>query len=251
MKLTKLPRFERSLLKSDKFPSIKPIRSFVHRQNSLSKQQQDAFDTLLAAYSLATNQGFLNLDKIFQRLAPTTLEIGFGMGHHLLAQAKQYPEQNFLGVEVHRPGIATVLTDIANSKLSNLRIIYADAVEILDRCIENNSLHMIQIFFPDPWPKRRHHKRRLIQLEFTRLLQNKLKTGGRLQLATDWENYAQHMLLVLENTSGLQNSAGKNKFSPRLPQRTLTKFEQRGQRLGHLIWDLEFYSTTSTIRENC
>jgi len=227
-------------LTADKLPRFRPIRSFVHRQSGLSQQRQSALNTLLAAYSLPVDQGLFNLEKIFQRAVPTTLEIGFGMGHHLLAQAQQYPEQNFLGVEVHRPGIAAVLVGIDRLKLANLRIIYADAVDVLDRCIANNALDVIQIFFPDPWPKRRHHKRRLIQLEFATQLQRKLKMGGQLQLATDWQHYAEHMLCVLENTPGLKNSAGANKFSPRLSQRLPTKFEQRGQQQGHIIWDLLF-----------
>ncbi|MES2997982.1 MAG: tRNA (guanosine(46)-N7)-methyltransferase TrmB [Pseudomonadota bacterium] len=225
----------------------KPIRSFVHRQAGLSQRREKALDTLLTPYSLPLNQGLLKPEQIFQRAAPTNLEIGFGMGQNLLAQAQQYPEQNFLGIEVHRPGIAALLLGIESVKLSNLKIIYADAVEVFDCCIANNSLDVIQIFFPDPWPKRKHHKRRLIQAEFTKQLQNKLKTGGQLQLATDWQDYAEHMLFVLENTPGLKNSAGENKFSPRLSQRSLTKFEQRGQQLGHLIWDLLFYSVEKNL----
>ncbi|MDQ8040214.1 MAG: tRNA (guanosine(46)-N7)-methyltransferase TrmB [Rickettsiella sp.] len=231
-----------SLLEKDTAPLFKTIRSFVHRQTGLSKERVRALNTLLTPYSLPLNEGIFNLKHIFQRNASTTLEIGFGMGHNLLKQAHCYPEQNFLGIEVHRPGVAVVLLEIERLKLHNLKIIHADAVKVLNTCFPKNQLDRIQIFFPDPWPKRRHHKRRLIQLEFAKLLQTKLKTGGHLQLATDWEDYADHMLSVLEHTSGLKNQAGKNQFSPRLPQRPLTKFEKRGQKLGHLIWDLVFYS---------
>ncbi|MES2141393.1 MAG: tRNA (guanosine(46)-N7)-methyltransferase TrmB [Pseudomonadota bacterium] len=229
------------LLKTNKPLTLRPIRSFVHRQAGLSKERERALNTLLTAYGLPFKE-LLNLEQIFQRAAPITLEIGFGMGHNLLEQAQQYPEKNFLGIEVHRPGIAAVLLGIENLKLHNVKIIHADAWEVLNTCIPNKYLDTIQIFFPDPWPKRRHHKRRLIQLEFAKLLQTKLKTGGQLQLATDWQDYAEHMLSVLENTSGLKNQAGKNQFSPRLVQRPPTKFEKRGQLLGHPIWDLVFYS---------
>lgn len=221
---------------------FKPIRSFVHRQAGLSKTRRHALDTLLNDYGLSAKKTFLNLEHIFCRAAPTTLEIGFGMGHHLLEQAQRYPEQNFLGIEVHRPGIAAVLLDIEALKLSNLKIFDADAMEILTHCIADKSLQTIQIFFPDPWPKKRHHKRRFIQIPSAQLLQKKLIVGGELQLATDWQDYAEHMLKVLENTVGLKNRAQKNQFSPRLSQRALTKFEKRGQQLGHRIWDLIFYA---------
>lgn len=229
-------------LATNKLSNFKPIRSFAHRQTNLSKARKRALNTLLTRYSLPLDAGILNLKQSFQRAAPITLEIGFGMGHNLLEQAQQYPKQNFLGIEVHRPGIAAVLLGIESLKLHNLKIIQADASTVLKTYIPNNQLDTIQIFFPDPWPKRRHHKRRLIQLEFATLLQKKLKLGGQLQLATDWQDYAKHMLSILENTPGLKNQAGKNKFSPRLDRRPLTKFEKRGQQLGHSIWDLIFYS---------
>jgi len=222
---------------------FRPIRSFVHRQKSLSKRQQSALHRLLTTYSLAINQEPWCLKQVFTQTATTTLEIGFGMGHNLLRQAQQYPEQNFLGIEVYRPGIAAILLGIERFQLSNVKIIYADAAEVLDKSVPDQSLGVIQIFFPDPWPKRRHHKRRLIQPGFARLLQAKLSMSGQLQLATDWEDYATQMLCVLENTPGLKNSAGKNKFSTKPIQRSPTDFEQRGQRRGHLIWDLAFYAT--------
>jgi tRNA (guanine-N7-)-methyltransferase len=221
----------------------KPIRSFVHRQAALSKERVRALNTLLAHYSLPSDKR-VSLSQVFQRSAHTTLEIGFGMGHHLLKQAQHYPEKNFLGIEVHRPGIAAALLGIESLTLRNLKIIYADAQHVLDSCIANHDLDTIQIFFPDPWPKRRHHKRRLIQMEFAQLLQKKLKPGGQLQLATDWQDYAEYMLKILENTSGLTNKAGAQQFSSRLGERQLTKFEKRGQHLGHRIWDLVFCATT-------
>jgi tRNA (guanine-N7-)-methyltransferase len=220
----------------------KPIRSFVHRQAGLSKKRKWALNTLLLHYSLALDKALLNLEQVFQRIAPTILEIGFGMGHNLLDQAQRVPDKNFLGIEVHRPGIANILLGIERLKLHNLKIIYADAVEVLTTCIADNQLDVIQIFFPDPWPKRRHHKRRLIQPEFAKLLQKKLKLGGQLQLATDWQDYAEHILFTLENTVGLKNKVGDKQFSPRLIERSLTKFEKRGQHLGHIVHDLVFYA---------
>lgn len=217
--------------------SLKPIRSFVHRQKKLSKHQQLAFSTL-------ANQNLLlvpiNFKKLFQREAYTILEIGFGMGDSLLQQALQYPENNYLGIEVHRPGIALMLTQIEKFKLKNIKIIYADATEILANSIPKHSLDLVQIFFPDPWPKTRHHKRRLVQPKFIHLLYEKLKLNGKLHLATDWQDYAQHMLKVMENTPLWKNTAEKNQFTPRPSTRPITKFEKRGQQLGHPIWDLIF-----------
>lgn len=231
-----------ALLKKNTPPVFKPICSFVHRQGRLSKNRVRALNTLANDYCVTTKKALLNLEQTFKRQAPTSLEIGFGMGQNLLDQAQRYPEQNFLGIEVHLPGIAAVLLGIEALQLDNLKIFHADAIEVLNNCIADESLDTIQIFFPDPWPKRRHHKRRLIQTQFAQLLQKKLKIDGELQLATDWQDYAEHMLIVLENTPGLKNRVQKNQFSPRLPQRTLTKFEKRGQQLGHRIWDLVFYS---------
>ena len=225
----------------------KPIRSFVHRQGSLSAQRKSALTRLLSVYSLCTDRGFLNLNEHFQHLAPITLEIGFGMGDNLLTQAQQHPEQNFLGIEVHKPGIANVLVAIENLKLDNIKIIYADAAEVFATCIAAQSLQKIQIFFPDPWPKKKHHKRRLIQPFFASLLQSKLTRTGQLELATDCSAYATHILATLEATAGLTNANGKNQFSHRPMQRQTTKFEKRGQALGHTIWDLVFFACHRTV----
>jgi len=162
------------------------------------------------------------------------------MGDSLLQQALQYPENNYLGIEVHRPGIALLLTQIEKYKLKNIKIIYADATEILARSTPKHSLDLVQIFFPDPWPKNRHHKRRLVQAKFVELLHEKLKLNGKLHLATDWQDYAQQMLKILENTPQWKNTAKKNQFASRPPTRPITKFEKRGQELGHRIWDLIF-----------
>ncbi|MGC1854980.1 MAG: tRNA (guanosine(46)-N7)-methyltransferase TrmB [Candidatus Aquirickettsiella sp.] len=217
--------------------SLRPIRSFVHRQKKLSKCQQRAFSALPNQNTLSTP---IDFNRLFERESYTILEIGFGMGDSLLQQALQYPENNYLGIEVHRPGIALLLTQIEKFKLNNIKVIYADVTEILTHSIPKNSLDVVQIFFPDPWPKTRHHKRRLVQAKFIDLLHEKLKLNGKLHLATDWQDYAQHMLKIMENASQWQNTAAKNQFTPRPPNRPLTKFEKRGQQLGHAIWDLVF-----------
>lgn len=217
---------------------VKPIRSFVHRQKKLSKSQLLALTALSSQKILLSEP--LDFKKLFKREASTILEIGFGMGDSLLQQAIHHSDTNYLGIEVHRPGIALLLTQIEKLKLDNIKVIYADATELLAHTIPEHSLDLIQIFFPDPWPKTRHHKRRLIQPKFIHLLYGKLKKNGKLHLATDWQDYAQHMLKVLENAEYWQNTAGKNQFTPRPSTRPLTKFEKRGQQLGHSIWDLVF-----------
>ncbi|MFZ0218687.1 MAG: tRNA (guanosine(46)-N7)-methyltransferase TrmB [Candidatus Aquirickettsiella sp.] len=219
--------------------SLRPIRSFVHRQKKLSKSQQLAFSALSKQDLLPAP---LNCKKLFNREAYTVLEIGFGMGDSLLQQALQYPENNYLGIEVHRPGIAFLLTQIEKFKLNNINVIYADATEILAHSIPKHSLDLVQIFFPDPWPKTRHHKRRLVQAKFIELLHEKLKFNGKLHLATDWQDYAKQMLKVMGNASQWQNTVEKNQFTPRPPTRPITKFEKRGQQLGHPIWDLIFFT---------
>lgn len=216
---------------------FRPIRSFVHRQKKLSQHQQLVFSALSDQNNLLTP---IDFKRLFERQACIILEIGFGMGNSLLEQALRHPENNYLGIEVHRPGIALLLTQIEKFKLKNIKVIYADATEILAHSIPNYSLDVVQIFFPDPWPKTRHHKRRLVQAKFIELLHEKLKLNGKLHLATDWQNYAQHMLKIMENTPQWQNTAEKNQFTPRPPTRPMTKFEKRGQQLGHAIWDLVF-----------
>lgn len=216
---------------------FRPIRSFVHRQKKLSQRQQLAFSALSDQNNLLTP---IDFKRLFERQACIILEIGFGMGNSLLEQALRHPENNYLGIEVHRPGIALLLIQIEKFKLKNIKVIYADATEILAHSIPNYSLDVVQIFFPDPWPKTRHHKRRLVQAKFIELLHEKLKLNGKLHLATDWQNYAQHMLKIMENTPQWQNTAEKNQFTPRPPTRPMTKFEKRGQQLGHAIWDLVF-----------
>lgn len=216
------------------------IQSFVRRDGRMTEGQRHAYEKYWPHYGLATDK-IADFSALFQRDAPCVLEIGFGSGQSLLAMAKQYPEQNFIGVETYLPGIGALLHGMELQEVTNIRIFYADAVEILNQCIASESLDTIQIFFPDPWPKRRHHKRRLIQPEFVNLLMSRLKPKGTLHLATDWEHYAKHMMAVLTNANDLENLAGKECYANRSSQRPIvTKFEQRGQRSGRAIWELYF-----------
>lgn len=224
------------------FP-LRTIRSYM-RRGHMSKTQHAAFLEDPGNQQLQLGSALYNFDAIFHRQAPCVLEIGFGMGASLLTQAQQNPEINYLGIEVHRPGLGQVLAEASQNNLTNIRVLCADAKEALLQCINDNSLDGIQIFFPDPWPKRRHHKRRLIQNEFVNLLIKKLKPHGKLCLATDWEDYAIQMMKVLSEFSTLTNTAGINQYAPRPNERPLTKYELRGQRLGHGVWDLVFEKNT-------
>lgn len=220
------------------------IRSFVKRGGRISDRQQQALDTLwpLYVYDLSAGDALteLELATAFVKPQPLVLEIGFGMGQSLAQMAQMQSDKNFLGVEVHRAGIGSLLADIADHQLENLKIVYGDAVTFLQQCVRDASLQRAQIFFPDPWPKQRHHKRRLIQADFVDLLAEKLVAGGELHLATDWQPYAEQMLDVLGANVKLSNSATDRKYIEHPEYRPLTKFEQRGQRLGHGIWDLLF-----------
>jgi tRNA (guanine-N7-)-methyltransferase len=221
----------------------RPVRSFVLRQGRLTHGQQRALDTLWEHYGIAACDTPLDLDSVFGRHAPRTLEIGFGNGAALASMAAAHPERDYLGIEVHRPGVGALLLTLEKQGLENVRVISADAVAVLRSAIPDESLAAVHVYFPDPWPKLRHHKRRLIQAPFVELIARKLQAGGYLHMATDWEDYAQHMLDVLEVAPGFCNSAGAGQFSPRPEERPLTRFEQRGQRLGHRVWDLIYTRT--------
>jgi len=212
----------------------------VRRAGRITKSQKNALEVLWPQYGLTLEGGLLDCHAIFGREAPIVLEIGFGMGDSLVQQAMQNPDKDYIGIEVHRPGVGTALVQIEKNKLENIRIFCADAKEVLKNRIPDESINLFQIFFPDPWHKKRHNKRRLIQAEFVEALRQKLKTNGTLHLATDWEDYALQMLSVMEAAAGWKNTAGKNNFSPRPEERPITKFETRGQRLGHGVWDLIF-----------
>jgi len=215
----------------------------VRREGRMTAGQKKAFDALWPQFGLNPDEPLTDIQSPFEKPAPVILEIGFGMGDSLAQQAAAEPQYNYIGIEVHRPGVGHLLALIAANELSNIRIYNADAVEVLNRCIPDASLTKVQIFFPDPWPKKRHHKRRLIQTPIVNLIGQKLMPDGLLHLATDWENYAQHMLEVLEASPLLTNTATDGLFVERPASRPLTKFETRGQRLGHGVWDLIFRKT--------
>ena len=214
------------------------IRSYVLRQGRLTPGQQNALSQHWSRYGVDFSATPLELDTLFGRTEPVTLEIGFGDGASLLEQAMQHPERDFLGIEVHRPGVGRLLSRCHEAGLKNLRVINHDAVEVLQQQIADHSLDCVQLFFPDPWHKKRHHKRRIVQAEFVALVLRKLSSGGQFHLATDWQAYAEHMLEVLEAAPGFRNISGKYQYTHNTGRRPQTKFEQRGQRLGHGVYDL-------------
>lgn len=214
------------------------IRSYVLRQGRISNAQRKAYETLLPNYGIAFSEDKLDLKKTFGRSAPKILEIGFGMGETTARIAQQHPQNDYLAIEVHTPGIGSLLGQIDRLELTNIRIIQHDAVEVLQQMLSPSSLDGVHIFFPDPWPKARHHKRRLIQPVFVSILCKHLKSGGYLHVATDWKDYAEQILCVLSKEMSLTNTAID--YARRPQYRPLTKFEQRGLRLGHNVWDLIF-----------
>jgi tRNA (guanine-N7-)-methyltransferase len=218
--------------------SARPIRSFVLRQGRITRAQQQALEELWPLYGMAPEIPLT--EALFPRAAPLVLEIGFGNGESLAQMALADPARNFVGIEVHRPGVGHLLRRIQELGLDNLRVYCSDAVEILRDRVVDASLSGIQVFFPDPWHKKRHHKRRLVNREFVQLATRKLAPGGVFHGATDWEDYALQMLEVLEADPDLRNRAGKGGFSERPEHRPPTKFEDRGHRLGHGVWDLMF-----------
>lgn len=214
------------------------IRSFVLRQGRMSLGQARAIEMLYPRFGIEYAVKLLDFDMVFGRKAPRILEIGCGMGETTAAIAATNPAQDYLGIEVHGPGVGNLLRLINTDKLSNLRIIQHDAVEVLAGMIPDKSLDGAHIFFPDPWPKKRQHKRRLIQEPFISALCTKLKAGAYIHIATDWEEYAEWIIEVLRNESQLENTV--KGYAPRPDYRPLTKFERRGLRLGHGVWDLIF-----------
>jgi tRNA (guanine-N7-)-methyltransferase len=219
------------------------IKSYVVRGGRLTPSQQKALDQYWPIYGLDLQSGRLDRLAVFTNEQPLVFEIGFGMGDSLVQMAKEHPEQNFIGVDVHPPGIGMILRKIAEQDLTNIRVYQNDAKLVLTECIEDASLDKVQIYFPDPWHKKRHHKRRLIQSEFMGLLLPKLKPGGIIHLATDWQSYAEQMIEVLSAIDDLKNCADVGNFSMQ-HERPVTKFEKRGERLGHKVWDLLFKKRT-------
>lgn len=221
------------------------IRSFVLRQGRATAAQQRALEELWPKYGISRSDESLDFDRIFMRRAPRMLEIGFGTGDALLTFAQAHPEIDCIGIEVHRPGVGHALLGAENASLSNVRVIDRDAVEAIRDEIPAGAISLVHIFFPDPWHKKRHHKRRLIQPSFAALLARVIAIGGTLRLATDWEHYAHQMREVLDASNEFENVAGANGFMPRNDERPLTRFEKRGHRLGHGVWDLEYRRVSS------
>jgi len=202
--------------------------------------QERAWRELWPRLGIEDGETPLDLPAVFGRTAPLTLEIGFGNGESLAALSHAHPERDFLGIEVHRPGVGHLMLLAEAGDLRNVRVICRDAVEVLERRISDASLHEVLLYFPDPWPKKRHHKRRIVQPPFVDLVARKLRPGGVFRLATDWQDYAEHMLAVVGACSGLANESPDASYVARPESRPLTRFEKRGQRLGHEVWDLAF-----------
>lgn len=215
------------------------VKSFVVRAGRMTAGQQKALEALWPRYGLASSDGPVERERIFGRRAELVVEIGFGMGGSLVEMARAQPEKDFIGIEVHPPGVGTLLRALEEQNLGNVRVFREDARLVLEQCFADGAIDRILIFFPDPWPKKRHHKRRLIQPDFVALLRRKLRPGGVLHLATDWEHYAEQMMEVLSAAEGFRNPFGEGAFAGE-HDRPRTKFESRGLRLGHGVWDLIF-----------
>jgi tRNA (guanine-N7-)-methyltransferase len=224
----------------------RPIRSFVLRAGRVTPAQERALADLWPVFGLDYDGRMLELDKVFGRSAPRCLEIGFGAGEVIGALAKAHPENDYLGIEVHRSGVGRLLLHAQESKLSNLRIVCHDAVEVLANAVPDRSFDAILIFFPDPWHKKRHHKRRLIDAAFAGTLADKLRPGGTLRLATDWEEYAEQMRTLCNACTALSSQSAEGGYVQRPDFRPPTRFERRGERLGHGVWDLAYKKTDST-----
>ncbi len=216
------------------------IKSFVMRSGRMTEGQQRGLDQGWPKFGLEPAAGLQDFDQLFGRKAPRTFEIGFGMGQATLEMAAAAPGEDFIGVEVHRPGVGALLNGMLTQNLSNIRVYSWDAIEVLRDCVADNSLDRLLLFFPDPWHKARHHKRRIVQPAWAQLVRQKLKVGGVLHMATDWEAYAEHMLEVMNAEPGYRNLAEDGRYVPRPAERPVTKFERRGERLGHGVWDLKF-----------
>jgi tRNA (guanine-N7-)-methyltransferase len=215
-----------------------PIRSYVLRQGRFSRGQQRAYEELLPRYGVAYARAPLDFAQLFGRRGKVVAEIGFGMGETTARIAAENPDTDYLAMEVHSPGVGSLLKQVGELGLANVRIVAHDAVEVMRDMVPEASLAGVHVFFPDPWPKKRHHKRRLIQPEFAALVASRLSPGGYIHVATDWQEYAEHVLQVLSQTQGLTNTA--EAFAPRPATRPETKFERRGLKLGHGVWDIVF-----------
>ena len=228
---------------SDNTPQLRTVRSFVRRQGRLTAGQQRALDELFPRFGVEPGDTPIDFAALFGREAPTILEIGFGNGDTLAQIAREHPDNNYLGIEVHRPGVGHLLMRIEEYGLSNVCVMYTDAVQVLQKQIADGSLAALYLFFPDPWHKKRHHKRRQVQPEWAQQVRSKLKLGGQLHMATDWQEYAEHMLATLTAAEGFRNLSPNGDHRELPAYRPTTKFEQRGALLGHGVWDLLFERT--------
>ena len=222
---------------------LRQVRSFVVRAGRMTEGQERALKENWPLYGLELSDGRLDLATLFGDDRPVVLEIGFGMGDSLIEMARRAPEKGFIGIEVHPPGVGRLLARAREEGLENIRVYCEDAIEVLARCIPDASLECVQLFFPDPWPKKRHHKRRIVQPAFAQSIRQKLKVGGTFHMATDWENYAEQMMEVMSAAEGYRNAAGEGQYSPQPDFRPVTKFQRRGEKLGHGVWDLIFERT--------
>jgi tRNA (guanine-N7-)-methyltransferase len=235
----------------DAAPERRPhraVRSFVVRAGRMTAAQERAWTQLWPRYGVATDDARLDLGALFARIAPRTVEIGCGNGETLVALAAAHPDRDYLGIEVHRPGVGHMMLRANELGLRNLRVICRDAVEVLRDCIAESSLDEVLLYFPDPWPKKRHHKRRIVQPAFVELAASRLRVGGVLRMATDWEHYAAQMLEVANACPLLANESQSGDYVARPDSRPVTRFERRGQRLGHGTWDLSFRRTARAAR---
>ncbi len=219
------------------------IRSYVRREGRMTKAQQRALKELWPRYGVNNDDTLLDYVAVFGRDAPVIVEIGFGNGDALYDMAGTHPENNYLGIEVHRPGVGSLLRKLESGGLGNVRVLVADAKDVLTKRIPDSSLAAAHLFFPDPWPKKRHHKRRLLQADFAELVRIKLSLGGYFAIATDWEDYAGHILEVMSQIDGFENTAGPGGYAQRPAFRPFTRFEQRGIKRGHRVRDLIFTRT--------
>jgi tRNA (guanine-N7-)-methyltransferase len=231
---------------TDSTKPLRTVRSFVRREGRMTPSQKKALDELWPQYGIdfLPEDGFVDLAKVFGRAADRHLEIGFGNGDALLHMCQLRPQDDFVGIEVHRPGVGRFMHLAEQSGIKNVRVMTHDAVEVLKTVFAPASFNSVSLFFPDPWHKKRHHKRRIVQPVFVDLVVNILKPGGYFYLATDWENYAEHMLDVLARDKHLQNTSPTDDYCERIEFRPLTRFEKRGERLGHVVRDLIFIKNT-------
>ena len=199
-----------------------------------------AYESMMPIYGFEYQKQMLDFKTLFGNDKPVSIEIGFGMGDSLAQQAHAHPERNYIGIEVHRPGVGSLLVKMKELELTNIRVISHDAVEVLTDMIAESSIELLQLFFPDPWHKRKHHKRRIVNADFTRLLHSKIQTDGHFHMATDWQDYAKHMLKVMTASDGWENCSATNDYIPKPENRPSTKFQKRGEGLGHGMWDLMF-----------